>query len=377
MPRRSVSPPRLCRHPNGQACVYVRGRARYLGRADTPEADRRYREFVVAWAAGRVDQAVAPSSAPAPDRVVTVAMAAIKFYEWAKARYRHPDGSPTGEAETLRLAIRPLRRMFGSLPLEMLGPMRLRQLRGELVRSGLARTNVNRTVGRVRYFVRWCVGHELVGQPVYEALRAVEPLAPGQGAREAPRRGPVSRAIVEATLPHLSPLLVALVEVLWNSGARVGEALALTTGQLDRSGDVWLARLERHKNAWRGQGRVIPLGPRAIEALRPWLREDDPDAPIFDPRLADDRSAARTGERAPGERYSRSAPTRAIARACRRAGVAPWSLAQLRHARATELRERFGLDVAAAVLGHAKPSMTAHYSREALAHAVEAVRQAG
>jgi integrase len=354
----------------------VRGRARYLGKHGSAEAEKNYREFVVAWAAGQVDVASADAS-PTARSSVTIAMAAVKYYEWVKARYRHPDGTPTSEVECQRLAIRPLREMFGSLYLDQFGPNRLRELRARLVAKGLARKRINRDMGRVRQFFRWCVGHELVAPAVVDALRAVEALGPGQGARETPKRSPAAWDVVAATLPHLPPLLQALVKVLWYTGARPGEVISLTTGQLDRSGAVWLARLDRHKNAWRGQDRVIPLGPRAIEAIRPWLREDEPDAMIFDPRRVTPRAAVKRGARSPGDRYSRCAPNNAIRRACEAAGVPRWTLAQLRHSRATELRETYGLDVAAAVLGHAKPSMTAHYSRTALAHAIDAMREAG
>lgn len=155
----------------------------------------------------------------------------------------------------------------------------------------------------------------------------------------------------------------------------MGEAAALTTAMIDRTGDVWKATLGGHKNAHRGHERTILFGPEAIEAIRPWLLPEDPDAPVFSPLRVDSRQATREGDRLPGRTYNRTSLAQALRRAIARTGgrVAPWSLAQLRHSRATIMREKFGLDVASVVLGHARPTMTAQYSRTAVNHAVDAV----
>jgi integrase len=49
----------------------------------------------------------------------------------------------------------------------------------------------------------------------------------------------------------------------------------------------------------------------------------------------------------------------------------------LRHARATELRREFGLDVAQVILGHANPDMTLHYAAADRQRAAGAVRSSG
>lgn len=382
MPRLTRRLPRLCRHrASGQACVYVDGKVRYLGRWGSTEAKLAYRAFLDERSRGpEPPPAAAPTPAPPPGPVdsPTIAQAMLAFWDWAQRRYRHPDGSPTGEADSLRHALRPLRKLFGHEPIADFGPRKLYELQAAMVGTGVSRRTVNSRIKKVCRFFRWCAGHELIPAAAVDAMYKIEPVAPGM-TRETPgRRSPVPWASVEATLPHLPELHRSLVLFLWYTGARVGEALALTTGQLDRSGDVWLARLERHKNAWRGQDRVIPLGPRAIAAIRPWLRDDAPDAAIFDPRRVTARTAVKGGARAPGTRYSRCAPNNAVRRACRAAGIPRWTLAQLRHSRATALRESHGLDVASTVLGHSRPAITAQvYSREAIAHAIDAVRVAG
>lgn len=400
MPRRNITPPRLCSHPNGQACIYVNGRVRYLGKIGTAKAEAAYRTFVIQWASGQLhvdDETIAPTRTECP----TISVAMLQFWVWADQRYRHANGQSTRETENFRAALKPLRRLFGALPIDQFGPNRLRMVQEQMIRDGLSRQTINKRVGRIRQLFRWCVGREMCPPAIYEALRHVEPVKPGQGAHDAPRRKPVSWATVEATLPHLSPLMRAFALVLWHTGARVGEIRVLTTDMIDQTGDVWRADLAKHKTAHHGKERVILFGPQAQLVLKPWLRLGDAAKPIFSPRRADKRSAKRKGVKAPGRSYDRCGPGHAMRRACARAFPHPtlsgkrdlteaqrdelkrwdkahrWSLAQLRHAKATTLRERFGLDVAQVVLGHAKPTMTAHYSSTAIAHAVDAMREAG
>ena len=58
--------------------------------------------------------------------------------------------------------------------------------------------------------------------------------------------------------------------------------------------------------------------------------------------------------------------TKTIKAACRRAHIAPWGANRLRHTFATEVRRRFGLDAARAVLGHSTGlRVTDIYSRDA------------
>jgi integrase len=364
-----VPVPRLHK-ASGQARIKVDGREVWLGKFGSAEARRRYAEFL---AKRTAELAAGPTMEP--ERPATVSVAILRFWKWAEAHYRHPDGTPTREADNIRDALRPLRRMFGDLPLGEFGPAKLRAVRDAMVESGISRRTVNARIGRIRRFVRWCVGMELASP----ALAAVEPLRAGRGVRESPGRRPVAWALVESTLPHLPPMLAALVRVLWFTGARVGELATLTTGAIAQSDPTaWRATLDKHKNSHRGQGRTLILGPEAIEAIRPWLRPFEPDEPVFSPRRVDGRQARRLdGKRAPGRSYGRASLAQALRRAIERAGVEPWTLPQLRHSRATDLRERFGIDVAAAVLGHARPNMTAHYSREAIGHAVRAMREVG
>ncbi len=384
MPIRVHKPPVARLHkPSGQARIRHDGREIYLGKWGSAEARKRYAAFLEEW---RARQA-APLDL-VPSQALTISVAVVRFHEWARQRYRHPDGTSTRTADNLKSALRPLRRLYGALPVAQFGPAKLYELQGHLVAEGLSRSTINCRIGHVRRFFKWLVGRELAPATILAGLDAVEAVRAGQGARETPRRRPVAWETVAATLPHLTPMLRDLVVVLWHTGCRVGEVRRLTTGDIDQSGDVWRATLGQHKTAHHGHARIILLGPEAQNAIRPWLRPEHPAAAIFEPSRVSERAANNHGERAPGDTYSRVSLPQALRRAIRKAntpkpGQAPptpipaWTLAQLRHSAATRIREQHGIDVAATVLGHSRPDMTAHYSGTAINHAVDAVRKGG
>jgi len=67
-------------------------------------------------------------------------------------------------------------------------------------------------------------------------------------------------------------------------------------------------------------------------------------------------------KRAPKESYDRNSYARAIRRACKKAGIDPWTPNQLRHSRATMLRAEFGIEAAQLMLGHSNPDTTLVYA---------------
>jgi integrase len=158
---------------------------------------------------------------------------------------------------------------------------------------------------------------------------------------------------------------------------------------------VWTYRPGSHKSAWRGRGREIAIGPRALEVIREF-EKPDPDAYLFDPReaVADHHAARRSARRSRptpsekarrvagpganhGRRYRTVSYRNAIGRASRRAGVGEWSPNQIRHAAATAIRARFGLEAAQAILGHARADVTQVYAERDSARAREVAREVG
>jgi integrase len=166
---------------------------------------------------------------------------------------------------------------------------------------------------------------------------------------------------------------------------------------VDRSGDVWEYRPESHKTEHCNRHRVIFIGPRAKEVLRPYLLREAT-AYCFSPAESERKRRAQIHEgrktplsrgnrpgtnrktkpkRQPAYRYTADSYRRAVHRACKRAGVAKWSPNQLRHTAATEIRRRYGLEAAQVTLGHAKADVTQVYAERDLARAAQIMAEVG
>jgi integrase len=194
-------------------------------------------------------------------------------------------------------------------------------------------------------------------------------------------------------------------------GCRPGEVCSVRPCDIDRSEAVWIYRPSHHKMEHRARQRLIFVGPRAQEILQAYLLRDA-ESYCFSPaesqrqRISEmrehrkskvppsqrDRSKARPKLK-PGERYLKAAYARAIQRACDRAFPPPdeldednrlkwrkdhrWSPNQLRHAAATTIRQRFGLEAAQVVLGHSRADVTQIYAARNSALAAKIMSQVG
>jgi integrase len=277
----------------------------------------------------------------------------------------------------IREAVGPVREKFGYLHVADFGPLQLRQIRNRWIEQGLARNTINARIIRVKRFFRWLVPHELVDDRILTRLDAVGSLMPGRGGKETRPKEPVPWETVEKTLPLLPEMVRAMVLFGWHSGARPSEICVLTTGMVDQTDEVWIARLEKHKTQIWGHDREIPIARSAQNVLTPWLRPGEPDEPIFSPRRVDARQAKRKGKRLPGRSYSRAAFQQVIRRACRRGGIPEWSPNQLRHAYGSRLREFAGIEASQIALGHVKPDTTLIYTAHAKKRMLDAANEKG
>ena len=249
-------------------------------------------------------------------------------------------------------------------------------------------------MNRVRQLFGWAVESELLPVHVHQALKWVKGLRKGRSAaKETGPVAPVSEAAIRAVLPHLSPQIAAMVQLQHLCGARPQEVVAIRPCEVSTDGDVWLYQPRSHKTEHLDREKVIVLGPRAREILGPWL-DRDPESYCFVPaetsawhyrRLRrrepsidrDEEGKARELKLAPGRRYTRHSYRTAVQRACLRAGIAAWSPRQLRHTRATLIRQAYGLEAAKAVLGHADTKITEIYAERDLELAMQIMREIG
>jgi len=381
MPRLCNRNPRYCKHKaSGQAIVTIGGRCFYLGPWNTKASKIEYDRIIGEWlAAGRH----LPGS-QIPD--LAVAELVERFYDHAKTYYRLPDGTPSREVENFKSALSLLNRLYGETPAAEFGPLALESIRVRMIEAGWCRRVVNRQTDRVKAVFKWGVGKQLVPSAVYESLRCVSGLRTGRTtARESDPVRPVSDADVAATLPHLTSVVRGMVQLQRLTAARPGEICSMRVGEIDRTGDVWTYTPSTHKTQHHGHRRIIYLGPKAQDVIRPFLMKTDLTAFVFNPRDAvaemrqrraearvtplscgnvAGRNRKRRHQREPGESYDVSSYRRAIARACDAAGLERWHPHQLRHTAATEVRKHFGLEAAQHVLGHSTLAVTELYAEK-------------
>lgn len=225
--------------------------------------------------------------------------------------------------------------------------------------EGLADSTITRKMTAIRGFHRFLV---------LEGMRPSDPTVlvdtPGQP-DPFPKALGIDEAIALVEAPDSSSVAGrrdrALLEFLYGTGARVSEAVASDLTDLDFDDRLALVTGKGSKQ------RLVPLGTKAMEALRLWLpdrlelvRRDQPGDPVF--------------LNLKGRRLTRQGAFDIVKRAALRAGVDPARVSPhvLRHSAATHMVEG-GADLRTVqeMLGHATISTTQVYTRVSPAHVME------
>ena len=279
--------------------------------------------------------------------------------------------------------------------------------------SGNSRSYCNDLIQTVKQVFRWGVTQQML-ETTYRALCAVPGLRKGRTkARETAPVRTVPDPVVDATLSHLPEVVADMVRLQRLTGCRPAEVCIMRPMDLDTSAEVWLYRPESHKTEHFGRERVICIGPKGQDVLRPYLLRPA-ESYCFSPvdserkRLVarhENRRVAlscgnrpgsnrkRRPKRRPGDCYTTNTYRRAIHRAvelvnrkrtkeARQAGVEPsllekWGPNRLRHSAATDIRKHFGLEAAQVTLGHATADVSQIYAERDLTLAVKIMRKIG
>lgn len=384
--------PSYRRHKSsGQAIVTLNGRDHLLGRYETVASRQKYNRLITEWLTN--DRRL-----PEPDAPVKVAEVLAAFLRHAKGYYRRPDGRQGTEVHCYRSAMRVVRRLYSDSNATDFGPLALKAVRQGMIEVGWCRNVVNQQTNRVRHIFKWAAENELIPPSIWHGLAAVSGLRAGRSeARETEPVRPVPESVVEATLPHLPPVVAAMIRLQLLTGMRPGEVCSMRVGDLDTTGTLWTYRPAHHKTEYHGHERQIIIGPRAQEVIRPFLKTDL-EATLFSPKDAERLRRQKMHEnrktpphhgnrpgtnirkkplRKPGHEYAADAYRRAIARACEKGGVPHWHPHQLRHTAATFLRKEYGLEAAQVILGQKTLTVTQVYAERNVAAAMRVMADVG
>lgn len=370
MGRKKLTIPNMIDHAaSGQSRVVWNGETIYLGKIGSPEATSRYQEIV---------SSILATGFSTPQKTTLVKVLVDRFI--SKMREDYPQSSD--EPDQMARALRWLVAEHGESEAGSFSPLKLIDLREKWISKPLSVATINLYTSYVVRCFKWGAAREMVPPSVWDGLKAVERIKEGR-TKAKPKKivAPVEWSRVEAVRPFVSPVLWAVIQVQWLTGLRADEVLSMTPGEIDQK--EWIYKPSQHKNLWRGKTKKCFIGPKAREILLPFLEGREPDKPLFSPaeaqegRFAAMRAARKTKvqpsqisrakptpNRKPGEKYSTGSYYKAVQKACGRAGVKPWGTHQIRHARGTIVREKFGLEGAQVALDHSHARVTEIYAEK-------------
>lgn len=343
-------------HSSNQARVYFQGKEYYLGIFNSPESHAKYKQLIASLQSG--------GPVKLPDGLPTVSDVVAAWNQHVPQTYKPESKEPV----QIRLALAPLDRLFGPTLARDFDADALETVRDAMAsgswmtpaekkfrqKSGRAtqwaQSHINHSVNRIRGVWRWAERKKLVPKGSWENLRTLRALDGRDNVRTTTPRKAVEWSHVEKTLPHLTTVVRAMVQVIWWSGCRPAEVCRMKRHEIDMTGDVWIFRPTLHKNKWRNAEAIRAIPKEAQTAILPWILAAEPEGYVFPPQKS------RHG-------YYSTGFNQAVKRACKLAGVPVWSPYSLRHASKRRIKEQFGSDAARIFLGHTSVEMTEKYDK--------------
>lgn len=378
MPRRTNTPPSLCRHKaTDRAYIKLDGRRHYLGKWDSREAESAYKRFCREWLLTGQPPVASIGS-------IEILEIACDYLEHAEAIYSR-DGKPSSEYLIAKVAIKRWKKLYGETSALKFGPVAFKAVRQSWMDENKSRGTITHYLRHIRKAVAFAVENEKLPVDILTAIQSVAPIRRNQyQANPARKLGPVADAIVNQTIPHLPRQIRDMVQIQRLTGMRPGEVVIMRPCDVQQNGKVWHYEPQHHKTEGHDIRRVIAIGKRGQAVLRDYLNRE-PEAYCFSPAEAIEeiraaKAAARTTwpttgnrrfhrlepnpKRTPRDRYDTVTYCRRITDICERHGIPKWSPNQLRKSFATEARKVGSLEHAQSALGHTNKRTTERYYAE-------------
>ena len=394
--RRRGEPPRLIRHKaSGLGYITINKQRIYLGRFGSTECRRAYRAELQRW---EEEQRAIQGRTLYMGRGATVAELVDAYMrEVAPTKYQM-DGLPTDTLRRARLyLVDGLAKEFGDMLADEFRHPEFEELRRQYVGKGYARASIKVVTGHVLGLFKW--GHKR-GAVSAETLTSLSASPePNEGVETDPIE-PVPREHFETVLAALERTkpssrksnskgifvskrlrLAAMLRLQDLVGMRPGELCRMKGKEIRMDATViiqgktvqlaaedgspyagWVFQPSRFKTRKRGRYLAYLVGPQARTLLERWL-PSDPDAFVW--RQAD------------GGEVLYQAYLRAVAAACRRAGVPAWKPNQLRHSCLGRYAAIGGIEKASNIVSHASINTTMTYVQRNLSTVIPLVEANG
>jgi len=349
-----MQPPRIpkYRHQKSRnlAVVRIAGKDIYLGKYNSPKSHEKYHRLVEEFCQRHAQTQISG---------VTIAALAAVYKSYSQERYQEA---------TLKLYHRTMQRfaiLFPELDSQDLACSHLEAFQMSLVQRNLTAKTINDYLARLKNIFCWASRNKYMPAQnllFFDMLDRVDNTWPG--VRQTDKVKPVSIEQINEILTDVPKRVAALIKFQFHTACRPSEARMLRLCDIEKSGDVWFYCPPKHKTSHQGKQRRIPLGPLAQHVIE--------SQPIVDPTSY----LFHSGD--PSRPYKKDSYSRAVRRACERAGIAPhWTPNQIRHTAATRLRAEFDIEVATVVLGHSHVRTTEIYAEKNMDLAIKAAMEIG
>jgi hypothetical protein len=191
--KQEAIPAYRCHKQSGQAIVTLNSRDFLLGPHDTDASRSEYRRRIAEWLAN--GRQITKANA---DQTIAELISAFKAH--AEVYYQNADGAISSEVNHFRMAVRPLRTLYGNTLAHEFGPLALEAVRNEMIGLGWCRKSINAQIGRIKRLFEWAAAKQLVPAAVYHGIVTLAELRAGRSkARESEPVKPVPNAVVDAT----------------------------------------------------------------------------------------------------------------------------------------------------------------------------------
>ena len=157
----------------GQGYVVLNNRAIYLGRFGQAKTTQKYHQAIAEWIAGDRQLRVEPEQ-------MTIKELLAYFWQHAESYYARADGKLSSEGRNFKLALKPIKELYGLLSVTEFGPRCLRAVREQMIRQGWCRPYINKSINKIRHVFKWAVSHELVPSSVLHGLQSLAGLRQGR-----------------------------------------------------------------------------------------------------------------------------------------------------------------------------------------------------
>jgi len=403
----SIHVPKYSLHKaSGQARVIIRGKHHYLGKFGSAESRKKYVDLI----GNQFQEESKLPEAPVGEFPSLSIDELISHYLDHAEKYYCFEGKTTKEYTCMVEAVRHLRPLYSDSEARDFGPKKLTIVREGMIRAGLARTVINNRVNRIKRVFKWAVSIELIPPSVYQAIRTLDGLKFGRSdAKETDPVKPVSDFAIKAVADIVSPQIAGMIWLQRYTGMRPGEVVIMRPCDIMRQEAHWVFEPFQHKNKYRGHRRLVPLGPKAQEQLKPFLNRE-PTKFLFSPVEAEawrnelrrmarkspitpsqfERRPKPNPKRKKRDRYDADSYRQAISYAIKKINrqqkklpeseqqlVPHWHPHQLRHQFATIVREQLGAEAVQIGLGHKSTDLVDLYAEKNQVAAAKIAEQIG